>query len=656
MFSTSKSRLRLAAGTAVVFLLIFFSPRTQSNVGATIGMPPSACQTELLKNGDFELANPDASLIDWTTDQWRPSASFSRDVSNAHSGDVSVKITAPTISDARYLQDVTVEPDTQYMLSGWIKTENVAEGVGANLSLFGTWTHTEGLVGTHDWTRVSLWFKSGSETRITIGARLGYWTAPSSGTVWFDDVRLTRITPDGTRPHWKILVLIYDRTDAVVSDTGGKTHHMVGAMTPAEVERAALTATQFVETDIPALTSGNMIPELTIRYPDHPLTQLDTYNQAWWPSPANTAADREPIFDSVIVIWDPRVVDQYTGIGHLITGGASGLTPSMGAGQTYLTIIVQAATEFGHRNVFKHEWGHSILYYFEAIGASPRPTVANHADFNQYVHWPTGESYVWLDETDANPIPNSIYNNESGFTHDYYSGTTATADQPTRRLGITPEAWMFGGPVTKPGLLPSGTPPAIACSGNIIVASDPGSSCSARVIPTPPTVIDACDGNLVAGGTRSDGLPLDDPYPLGQTFITWTATNGENLTSSCQQEVTVVDDTPPVISRVGASPSTLWPPNHGMVDVTVTYDAADNCGIGETWLSINVNEANEPGSAGVSDWEIVDAHHVRLRAARSGRRGPRVYTITVTAKDRDGNVSAENVTVTVPHSMGDGKS
>jgi hypothetical protein len=85
--------------------------------------------------------------------------------------------------------------------------------------------------------------------------------------------------------------------------------------------------------------------------------------------------------------------------------------------------------------------------------------------FSPRTHWPNGESYVWLDETDANPIPNSIYNNESGFTHDYYSGTTASADQPTRRLGVTPEAWMFGGPVTKPGLLSSGTPPAIACSG-----------------------------------------------------------------------------------------------------------------------------------------------------------------------------------------------
>ncbi|HET9866914.1 MAG TPA: hypothetical protein VFQ06_06455, partial [Nitrospira sp.] len=304
-----------------------------------------------------------------------------------------------------------------------------------------------------------------------------------------------------------------------MTDTAGVRHHMVGAMTPAEVERATLAATQFVETDIPALTSGNMIPELTIRYPDHALTQLDAFGQAWWPSSANTAADRDPAFDSVIVIWDPRVVDQYTGTRYWIGGGA-GLTPPMNTGQTYATIIIEA-TGYGHRNVFKHEWGHSILFYFDAAGTAPKPTVTNHANVNQYVHWPTGDNYVWVDETDANLIPNSIYNNESGFTHDYYSGTTATADEPTRRLGITPEAWMLGGPVTKPGAPSGGPPPVITCSGNIVVPKDPWSSCSATVLVTRPPISDACESNLIPVVTRSDGLPLDARYPCGQTVITW---------------------------------------------------------------------------------------------------------------------------------------
>jgi hypothetical protein len=41
-----------------------------------------------------------------------------------------------------------------------------------------------------------------------------------------------------------------------------------------------------------------------------------------------------------------------------------------------------------------------------------------------------------------------VKNNETGFAYDYYSGKTATADQPSRCLGITPEAWALGGPVS----------------------------------------------------------------------------------------------------------------------------------------------------------------------------------------------------------------
>lgn len=115
------------------------------------------------------------------------------------------------------------------------------------------------------------------------------------------------------------------------------------------------------------------------------------------------------------------------------------------------------------------------------------------------------------------------------------------------------------------------------------------------------------------------------------------------------QTVTVVDDTPPVMSRVTASPSTLWPPNRDVVDVVVNYEAVDNCAMFETTLSVS---SNEPVSVGTgSDWEIVDAHDVRLRAQRSARSGDRIYTITINATDVHGNSSSQVVTVRVPRSM-----
>ena len=146
------------------------------------------------------------------------------------------------------------------------------------------------------------------------------------------------------------------------------------------------------------------------------------------------------------------------------------------------------------------------------------------------------------------------------------------------------------------------------------------------------------------------GVPANNLFPVGETLITYIATDVNGNTASVTQTVTVVDNTPPIISRAEASPSILWPPNHGMVDVTIDYEAADNCAVLESWLSVS---SSVPGSG--SDSEVVDAHHVRLRAARSGRWGERLYTVTITTKDIHGNLSTQNVTIRVPQSKGEGR-
>jgi hypothetical protein len=103
--------------------------------------------------------------------------------------------------------------------------------------------------------------------------------------------------------------------------------------------------------------------------------------------------------------------------------------------------------------------------------------------------------------------------------------------------------------------------------------------------------------------------------------------------------------------------SVLWPPNHKMVDVTVNYSGADNCGLSSTvtcTLSITSNEPISGRGNGdkAPDWEIVDAHHVRLRAERNGSGAGRVYMIKITCVDRSGNTSSRVVNVTVPLDRG----
>jgi hypothetical protein len=88
-----------------------------------------------------------------------------------------------------------------------------------------------------------------------------------------------------------------------------------------------------------------------------------------------------------------------------------------------------------------------------------------------------------------------------------------------------------------------------------------------------------------------------------------------------------------------------------MVNVRVDYLTADNCSPVTCALSVTSNEpVNGTGDGNTApDWEVVDAHNVRLRSERSGGGSGRIYTITITCTDGGGNSTVKTVTVTVPH-------
>jgi uncharacterized repeat protein (TIGR03803 family) len=137
------------------------------------------------------------------------------------------------------------------------------------------------------------------------------------------------------------------------------------------------------------------------------------------------------------------------------------------------------------------------------------------------------------------------------------------------------------------------------------------------------------------------------PYPLGITHVTLSVTDNHGASNSCNATVTVMDTTPPTISDVSVTPKVLWPPNNKMVEVTVDYTAADDCGVVSNVLSVTSNEAHkEQEDAREPDWVIEDDHHVKLRAERSGRGAGLVYAITVISTDNAGNSSTRTVNVT----------
>ena len=118
----------------------------------------------------------------------------------------------------------------------------------------------------------------------------------------------------------------------------------------------------------------------------------------------------------------------------------------------------------------------------------------------------------------------------------------------------------------------------------------------------------------------------------------------------------VVDTIPPVITRASVTPSVIWPPNHKMIPVAVSAAVTDVCSA-TTWKIISITSseaANAIGSGNTEvDYVITGAHTAKVRSERSGKTGPRLYTITIEAIDAAGNKSqSANVIVTVPHSKG----
>jgi uncharacterized repeat protein (TIGR01451 family) len=147
-----------------------------------------------------------------------------------------------------------------------------------------------------------------------------------------------------------------------------------------------------------------------------------------------------------------------------------------------------------------------------------------------------------------------------------------------------------------------------------------------------------------------------DGTAISNTATVSSFTPDPDLANNSATATTTASNPPPTITNATADPSSLWPPNHRMVNVTVSYDVTDNCALppDSCTLSVTSNEpVNGKGDGDTfPDWIVVDDHHVLLRAERAGNGNGRIYTITITCTDSGGNSSDEQVEVMVPHDRG----
>ena len=164
----------------------------------------------LLLNGDFSELDADGLPVGWWTDAYFRQEGYTLfgSAENGRDGNACVSIENVVLNDARFAQTVEVEPESMYLFSGWLRTEDVGpEGHGANLSVEGVYIFSTEYAGTtNGWQYVELYGETGEDqTEVTVFARLGGYSGESTGKVWFDQLSLTKVDTlpgDQIAPLW----------------------------------------------------------------------------------------------------------------------------------------------------------------------------------------------------------------------------------------------------------------------------------------------------------------------------------------------------------------------------------------------------------------------------------------------------------------------
>jgi hypothetical protein len=147
-------------------------------------------------------------------------------------------------------------------------------------------------------------------------------------------------------------------------------------------------------------------------------------------------------------------------------------------------------------------------------------------------------------------------------------------------------------------------------------------------------------------GAIRDYQAVVSQYPEGSLAL--------NVRTTLAKLLGGTDTTAPTL-QVAASPSSLWPPDHKLVPITVTVQASDDTDPHPTvkLVSITCNDACDPALDVVGAKYGTDDRQFEVRAERKGTSSSgRTYTIKYSAEDASGNKGTATTTVTVRHDQG----
>jgi hypothetical protein len=234
-------------------------------------------------------------------------------------------------------------------------------------------------------------------------------------------------------------------------------------------------------------------------------------------------------------------------------------------------------------------------------------------------------------DSDCHPQPGETC---SELTDPYPVGTTIITWTATDVDGRTASCKQSV-TVTSADAFSISCPPARSFTANDCA----GFTASANDIGSPTT--NGGQAPIVVEGQRSDNLHLyNDPYPVGQTIITWTATDDVGRVASCTQAINVTtgtggDTTPPTLHV---------PPNVSATTSSCTATLDDELGVAtaeDNCSSVTITRSGVPTFACPTPSDP-------NRRCESFVFPTGTTVITYTARDASGNTTTgtQNVTVT----------
>jgi sugar lactone lactonase YvrE len=227
-----------------------------------------------------------------------------------------------------------------------------------------------------------------------------------------------------------------------------------------------------------------------------------------------------------------------------------------------------------------------------------------------------------------------------GFSGDGGPAWLAALHSPTD-VAVAPDGTIYvadSGNHRIRALPPDVLPPAITVPSDMVVEA---TSASGRSVSFTVSAADNIDPAPAVVCTPASG----SQFAVGTTTVTCTATDSNGNSASGSFKVGVVDTTGPTITGITASPSTIWPPNRSLQEVTLTVAVSDLVDPRPTCRAVSVT-CNDP-SAKAGDAVITGGLLVVLRADRTPHFKDRVYAVTVGCRDQSMNVATRVAAIPV---------